>query len=104
MEYVFSNKNKKLKIYDGYSSIVEKTIENTMYLRCTEHHCKSRMIVKSESITKRPSNHLHVADVNKLHARIVVANTKNEATHIQLLPQQIICTTKIPTRVVVVII
>jgi hypothetical protein len=104
MEYVLNNKNKILKIYDGYSFIVEKTIEDIMYLRCTEHRCKSRMIVKSESITKGSSDHSHVADVNKLHARIVVANTKNEAIHIQQLPQQIICATKIPTEVVGVII
>lgn len=79
MKYVLSNKNKKFKIVDGYTFRVEKTIENTMYLRCTEHHCKSRMIIKSESITKGPSDYEHVADASKLHARIVVANMKNEA-------------------------
>jgi len=43
------------------------------------------MIVKSKYITKRPSDHSNVADVNKLHARImVVASMKNEAIHTQL--------------------
>jgi len=79
---------------------VEKAIENTMYVRCTEHHCKSRMIVKSESITKGPPDHSYVADASKLHARIVVANMKNKAIHTQQLPQQIISGTQIPTGVV----
>lgn len=100
MEYVLSNKNKKFKIFDGYTFRVEKTIENTMYLRCTEHHCKSRMIIKSESITKGPSDHSHVADASKLHARIVVEKMKNEAIHSQQLPQQIISATQIPAGVV----
>jgi DNA-directed RNA polymerase subunit RPC12/RpoP len=78
----------------------KKTIENTMYLRCTEHHCKSRMIVKSESITKEPSDHSHVADVSKRHARIVVANMKNKIIH----TQQITCATQISTGMVGVII
>jgi len=87
MEYVLGNKNKKFKIVDGYIFRVEKTIENTIYLRCTEHHCKSRMIIISESITKGPSDHSHVADASKLHARTVVASMKNEAIHTQQLPQ-----------------
>jgi len=58
------------------------------------------MIIKSESITKGPSDHLHVADASKLHARIVVANMKNETIHTQQLPQQIISATHIPAGVV----
>jgi hypothetical protein len=58
------------------------------------------MIIKNESITKGPSDHLHVADASKLHARIVVANMKNEAIHTQQLPQQIISATQIPTGVI----
>jgi hypothetical protein len=100
MEYILSNKNKKLKIYDEFTIRVENTVENTMYLRCTEHHCKSRMIVKSESITKGPSDHSHMTDVSKRHARIIVANMKNEIIH----TQQITCDTQTPTGVVGVII
>ncbi|KAL5237161.1 hypothetical protein ACI65C_004571 [Semiaphis heraclei] len=58
------------------------------------------MIIKNKSITKGPSDHSHVADASKLHARIVVANMKNEAIHTQQLPQQIISATQIPTGVV----
>jgi hypothetical protein len=68
-------------MYDGYTFRVKKTIENTMYLKCTEYHCKSRMIVKSEFITKGPSDYSQVASVSKRHARIVVANMKNETVH-----------------------
>jgi hypothetical protein len=62
---------------------VEKANENTMYLKCTEHHCKSQMIVKTESITKGLSDHSHVADVSKRHAKTVVANG---ATHLRPNP------------------
>jgi len=37
--------------------VEKKTVENPMSLRCIEYQRKSRMIVKSESITKGPSDH-----------------------------------------------
>lgn len=40
-------------------------MDNTKYLRSTEHHCKIRMVVKSEFITKGPSDHSHVVDASK---------------------------------------
>lgn len=58
------------------------------------------MIIKSEYITKGPSDHSHVADASKLHARIEVANIKNKANHTQQLLQQIISATQIPAGVV----
>lgn len=66
------------------NSEYKKTVKNTIYLRHTVHQCKSQMIIKSKFINKGPSDHSHVTEANKLHARIAVEKIKKQSnTHTQ---------------------
>jgi len=50
MDFIQSQKNKKLLKYNGYLFRFDKKYKNTMCWRCNEDLCKSRINLRNEEI------------------------------------------------------
>jgi len=90
MEFIQSQKNKKLLKYNGYLFRFDKKYKNTMYWRCNEDLCKSRINLRNEEIVKGPSDHNHVISNLEIEQRVCINKMKIRALSSQDNPHQIV--------------
>ncbi|XP_022161380.1 uncharacterized protein LOC111027331 [Myzus persicae] len=90
MEFIKSQKNKNLLKYNGYLYRFDKKYKNTMYWRCTEELCKSRLNLKNDEIVKGPSEHNHTISNLEFEKRVCINEIKIRALSSQDNPHQIV--------------
>lgn len=95
MQYIKSNKNKNLLVHNSYIYRVDRKAVETVYWRCIVKNCKGRITIRGESISKGPSYHIHVPDINIIESRKIVENMKNKVCSSNDNPQQIIASSQI---------
>ncbi|KAE9529589.1 hypothetical protein AGLY_011685 [Aphis glycines] len=90
------NKIAKIKIAKYFNSEntnsekFDKKYKNTMYWRCNEDLCKSRINLRNEEIVKGPSDHNHVISNLEIEQRVFINKMKIRALSSQDNPHQIV--------------
>ncbi|CAI6369632.1 unnamed protein product [Macrosiphum euphorbiae] len=80
MEFIKSNKNKLLLVYNSYTYREEKMYKESKYWKCIDMKCKGRLTTTSDNIIKKePSEHNHVPDICKLEVKKEVERMKSQA-------------------------
>ena len=95
LEYITNNKGKNFLLVDNFTFYREKIYKGKYFWRCTEYltgKCLSRCHTKDNVITKRATDHNHVANIAKLEARKVINNIKERATTSREATHQIVST------------
>ncbi|XP_050053383.1 uncharacterized protein LOC126549053 [Aphis gossypii] len=97
MEFIKSNKNKLLLVYNSYAYREEKIYKESKYWKCIDMQCKGRLTTTSDNnkIKKEPSEHNHVPDICKLEVKKEVERMKSQALSSQDNPQQIIASSQL---------
>ena len=82
LNYVNNNKGKNFLVADNFTFYREKLYKEKQFWRCTEYlkaKCMSRCHTKDEAITKRTTDHNHVADVAKWRLGRLLTTSKERA-------------------------
>ena len=91
MEFIKSNKNKLLLVYNSYTYREEKMYKESKYWKCIDMQCKGRLTTTSDNKIKKKeiSVYNHIQDICKLEVK-KVKTMKSQALSSQDNPQQII--------------
>lgn len=87
LEYVLSEKNKYMLIYQGFLHVKEREHENKIYWKCSEYkkiHCKGRVHVVDDKVTKCIEHNNHVPNAAKIEAKKVISTLKKNASQTTL--------------------
>lgn len=80
MEFIKSNKNKLLLVYNIYTYREEKMYKESKYWKCIVMQCKGPLTTTSDNkIKKVPSEHNYVPDICKLKVKKEVERMKSQA-------------------------
>jgi hypothetical protein len=87
LEYVSEN-NKYMLIYKGFLHVKEWEYDNKIYWKYSEYkkiHCKGRVHVLDDKVTKYIEHNNHVPNTAKIEAKKVISTLKKNASQTTLI-------------------
>lgn len=93
LEYVLSQKNKKMLIYDGFLHIKEREHENKVYWKCSECkkiNCKGRIHVVDDKVITFTEHNNHAPNAAKIEAKKFISTLKENALQTTLSTHSVI--------------
>ena len=94
MEFIKSEKNKDMLIFENYTYTKQKLlVDNVICWECTQRktrHCNARIKTQNGQLFGRLNQHVHAADPEKAEIRRVASEVRRRATTTGERPQNII--------------